>query len=90
MFYENQPLEAKETYKEYLKSMASLTRLFSENTDAYIDSRVAENLFCKAFDAKNSARDDSTADACKDGIGIGIKTFIHSRKSLQKSLNSIK
>lgn len=84
MFYENQPHEAKETYKEYLKSMASLTRLFSGNTDAYIDSRVAENLFCKAFDAKNSARDDSTADACKDGIGIGIKTFIHSRKSLQK------
>lgn len=84
MFYENQPHEAQEAYKEYLKSMAALSRLFSTNADAYIDSRVAENLFCKSFDAENSARDDSTADAYKDNIGIGIKTFIHSSKSLQK------
>lgn len=84
MFYNNQPAKAQETYKEYLKSMGALSRLFSNNTDAYIDSRVAENLFCKAFNARNSARDDSTADACKNGIGIGIKTFIHSKKSLQK------
>ena len=84
MFYENQPQEAKEEYKEYLKSMAALSRLFSTNADAYIDSRIAENLFCKSFEAENSARDDSTADACKNGIGIGIKTFIHSPKSLQK------
>ncbi len=84
MFYENQPHEAQEAYKEYLKSMAALSRLFSTNADAYIDSRVAENLFCKSFDAENSARDDSTADAYKDSIGIGIKTFIHSSKSLQK------
>jgi len=84
MFYNSQPAKAKETYKEYLKSMAALSRLFSTNADAYIDSRIAENLFCKVFEAKNSARDDSTADAYKDNIGIGIKTFIHSSKSLQK------
>ena len=80
MFYENQPQEAKEEYKKYLKSMAALSRLFSTNADAYIDSRIAENLFCKSFAAENSARDDSTADACKNGIGVGIKTFIHSPK----------
>lgn len=84
MFYNDQSTEAKQTYKEYLKSMGALSRLFSTNADAYLDSRVAENLFCKSFGAENSARDDSTADACKDGIGIGIKTFIHSSKSLQK------
>lgn len=84
MFYNNQPAEAKEAYKEYLKSMGALSRLFSTNADAYLDSRVVENLFCKSFGAENSARDDSTADACKGDIGIGIKTFIHSPKSLQK------
>jgi hypothetical protein len=84
MFYSRQTDEQKNKYKDYLKNIASLSRLFSENTDAYMDSRISENLFCKAFGAKNAARDDSTADAYKDGIGIGIKTFIHSNSGLQK------
>jgi hypothetical protein len=37
---------------------------------------VAENTFCKAFEAENLARADAAYDALIDGFGIGIKTFI--------------
>ena len=37
----------------------------------------SENLFCKAFDARNLSRGDISADASKAMIGFGIKTFLH-------------
>ncbi len=59
-----------------LKIVGSLSGLFSESDEPYVAYRMAENLFCKAFGAKNLSRTDCSADASKDGLGIGIKTFL--------------
>lgn len=60
-----------------LSAVGSLSRLFSESNEPYIAYRVAENLFCKAFDARNLSRGDTSADASKAMLGFGIKTFLH-------------
>lgn len=68
-----------------LGAVGSLSRLFSESTQPYIAYRVAENLFCRAFDARNLSRGDTSADAAKDVLGFGIKTFLNKNgKSFEK------
>ncbi len=75
----------KEKYSEMLKLMGSLSRLFSENKVPYLHYRVAENLFCKQFNAENLSRFDCSVDAKKGTLGIGIKTFIKNNgKTFQK------
>lgn len=64
------------TYFEMLQLMASISRLFSESATPYLDYRLAENLFCKYYDAQNDARSCTAYDARLAGLGIGIKTFI--------------
>lgn len=76
MFLERQPKEQVEYYVRLLKSAGSISRLFSEAPESYLAPRVTENLFCKAFGAENLSRSDVSADAMKDGIGVGIKTFL--------------
>ncbi len=76
MFYDSQSSEQKEYYTKTLKTIGSLSRLFSEGKEPYLEYRVAENLFCKAFNADNLSRSDCSADAAKDQVGIGIKTFL--------------
>lgn len=76
MFLESQDKNQIEYYREMLKVVGSLSRLFSESSEPYIQYRVAENLFCKAFDAENLSRTDCSADASKNRLGIGIKTFL--------------
>jgi hypothetical protein len=76
MFFESQSPESQENYKSMLRAVGALSRLFSENNQPYIHYRVAENLFCQSFQAENLARADCSADARKDGIGVGIKTFL--------------
>lgn len=76
MFLENQETEKKQYYGNMLKCIGSLSRLFSESKEPYIQYRIAENLFCKSFDATNLSRTDCSADASKDRVGIGIKTFL--------------
>jgi hypothetical protein len=72
-------------YQKILKILGSLTGLFSESDVPYLNYRVTENLFCKAFSAKNLSRSDVSADACIDNVGVGIKTFLNGNgKSLQK------
>lgn len=78
--YAQLPKEKREYYEEMLKTIGSLSRLFSENEAPYIDSRVAENLFCKAFQAKNVSRADASIDAVLKKEGVGIKTFQGSGK----------
>lgn len=75
-FLEHQSEEQKSLYSQLLNSVASFSRLFSESSEPYLAYRAAENIFCKAFDAENLSRSDASADAAKDGIGIGIKTFL--------------
>lgn len=84
-FYNNE-------YVELLRITSSLSRLFNKSKAPYLSYRIAENIFCKAFQAKNLARKDSSYDATLDGIGIGLKTFLlKSNNSLEKvaEFNSI-
>lgn len=76
MFYEMQPEEQQEAYKEMLAIMGKLTVLFSESNNPYLAYRAHENIFCKYFDAENLARFDCSADAKKGSIGIGLKTWM--------------
>lgn len=72
-------------YFAMLKLMASLSRLFSENEIPYLDYRLAENLFCKYYQAQNDARSCTAYDARIGSLGIGIKTFIlDNDQSLEK------
>lgn len=62
-------------YFDMLKLMASLSKLFSENSIPYLDYRLTENLFCKSFEAINDARSCTAYDARIGSLGVGIKTF---------------
>lgn len=63
-------------YRIYLKSVGMLSGLSSQSDAPYINSRVAENVFCLATGSENLSRADCSADAKMDDIGIGIKTFL--------------
>ena len=58
-----------------LRLVSSISRLFSESATPYIDYRLAENLFCKFYQAQNDARSCTAYDARLANLGIGIKTF---------------
>ncbi len=68
--------QSNEKYFDMLKLMAQLSRLFSENDIPYLDYRLAENLFCRYYQALNDARSCTAYDARFVNLGIGIKTFI--------------
>jgi hypothetical protein len=86
MFLEHQNREKIEYYKKMLAAVGSLSRLFSESDNPFIQYRVAENLFCKAFDAENLSRTDCSADASKDKIGFGIKTFLENNSATMQKV----
>lgn len=68
-------------YFDMLGLMAQLSRLFSESAIPYLDYRLTENLFCRYFEAMNDARSCTAYDARLGNLGIGIKTFILSKKN---------
>lgn len=76
MFYENQPNIQKNNYKKMLSIIGNLTYLFSESNCPYLPYRAHENIFCKYFEAENLGRLDCSADAKKNHIGIGLKTWM--------------
>lgn len=76
MFYENQPQRQQDNYKQMLSIIGNLTFLFSESNCPYLPYRAHENIFCKYFEADNLARFDCSADAKKERIGIGLKTWV--------------
>ncbi len=76
MFLNSQDSKKIGYYEEMLKIIGSLSRLFSESSEPYIQYRIAENLFCKSFEAHNLSRTDCSADASKDRVGFGVKTFL--------------
>lgn len=76
MFYYSQDEEQRENYKQMLTMIGNLTRLFSENDAPYLPYRAHENIFCKYFGADNLARVDCSADAKKNGVGVGLKTWV--------------
>jgi hypothetical protein len=90
-FYIEQSTEEQcKYYERMLALMASLSNLYSENTKPFLNSRIAENLFCRYLGAENLSRGDITADAKKNNIGIGIKTWIDTRYQKIAEFNKLK
>ena len=56
MFYDIQPEEQKQQYKQMLSIIGKLTCLFSESDCPDLPYRVQENVFCKYFKAENYIR----------------------------------
>lgn len=77
-------------YEELLQSVASMTLLFSDGPNAYIDYRFVEKLFVRSAGGRDISRSDKVFDAIvgKDqNIGVGVKTFVvggTSHSSLEK------
>lgn len=86
MFIEKQSEELKKSYVGILQAVGSMSHLFSDYRVPYLYYRAAENAFCLAFNAVNLSRGDTSADAQKDGLGVGLKTFTNttSGNSYQK------
>lgn len=78
MFYDKQPIEAREEYKSMLTAMGRLSQLFSDSETPYLAYRAHENVFARYFDVDNNARHDNSADAISSrlGVGIGLKTWV--------------
>lgn len=69
----------KNLYEELLRSVASMTLLFSDGPQAYIDYRFVEKLFVLATKGKDISRLDKVFDAIvgtSHDIGVGVKTFV--------------
>lgn len=77
MFINHQSLEAIQRYHHGLEGVGRLSSVFSTNDMPYLGYRAHENIFCWAFGARNLARADVSIDAVKNGIGLGLKTFLH-------------
>lgn len=75
-FFFKQDEESRKLYTDLLKMMGLLSNLFAESKNPFLYYRAMENIFCKAFNADNFSRSDVSADAGKNGIGIGLKTFL--------------
>ncbi len=75
-FFGEQEKHSKDLYVNLLEVTGSLSNLFAESSNPFLYYRAMENIFCKAFDAENLSRSDVSADAGKDGVGIGLKTFL--------------
>ena len=66
-----------EKYVALLQAVASMSRLFSDNTVPYVHSRFVERLFIQATGAKDLSRLDKSFDALiAPDIGVGVKTFL--------------
>lgn len=63
-------------YLKLLSAVSKLSGLFSESSVPFINYRVAENVFCRSFDAGNLSRSDTAFDAKYKLIGVGLKTFV--------------
>jgi hypothetical protein len=86
MFYNSlAATEQKQDYEKFLTVVGSLSNLFSESNIPYLYYRIAEKIFCKAFNADDLSRSDVSVDVKKESLGIGLKTFLAgNNKTLQK------
>ncbi|MCF6276652.1 MAG: NgoFVII family restriction endonuclease [Candidatus Magasanikbacteria bacterium] len=85
MFFNNQTKEQKQKYQDFLKIAGCLSNMFSDSEVPYLYYRVAEKVFCRAFNAEDLSRSDVSSDAKKDLLGIGLKTFLKGNdKTFQK------
>ena len=85
MFYSSEDINKQNQYKQYLQIVGSLSNLFSDSSIPYLYYRIAEKMFCNAFDTQDLSRGDVSYDAKKGSLGIGLKTFLRKNdKSIQK------
>lgn len=85
MFLNNQNVDSVDEYVRLLKLIGQLSYLFSDSKTPYLYYRIAEKIFCKAFNADDLSRSDVSADAAKNGLGVGLKTFLEgNKKTFQK------
>lgn len=85
MFFENQLPNQKTEYQDFLKIAWCLSNLFSDSDIPYLYYRIAEKIFCRAFEAEDLSRSDVSADAKKEKLWIGLKTFLAgNHKTFQK------
>ena len=85
MFLQSQSKQQKQKYQNSLKIVGSLSNLFSDSPAPYLYYRIAEKIFCMAFEAEDLSRSDVSADAKKKDLGIGLKTFLSgNHKTFQK------
>jgi hypothetical protein len=68
-------IEQNGDYLKLLSAVSKLSGLFSESSIPFINYRVAENIFCRSFNARNLSRSDTAFDANYNSIGVGLKTF---------------
>jgi len=69
-------IENKGNYLNLLSAVSKLSGLFSDSSVPFINYRVAENIFCRSFEANNLSRSDTAFDADYNSVGVGLKTFI--------------
>jgi hypothetical protein len=69
-------IEKNGEYLKLLSAVSKLSGLFSESSIPFINYRVAENIFCRSFNAGNLSRSDTAFDANYNSIGVGLKTFV--------------
>lgn len=69
-------IESNGNYLKLLSAVSKLSGLFSESAVPFINYRVAENIFCRSFDAGNLSRSDTAFDANYNSVGVGLKTFV--------------
>jgi hypothetical protein len=74
-------IEKNGNYLKLLSAVSKLSGLFSDSAIPFINYRVAENIFCRSFDAGNLSRSDTAFDANYNSIGVGLKTFVCSGNS---------
>ena len=85
MFYNSQTEQQQEDYRTFLKVVGSLSNLSSDSKVPYLYYRMAEKIFCRAFDVEDLSRSDVSVDAKKNFTGIGLKTFLaNNNKTFQK------
>lgn len=80
-FFIKQDGKNKLYYVKLLEVTGSLSNLFAESNNPFLYYRAMENIFCKAFKAENLSKSDVSVDASKNGLGIGLKTFLQNNGS---------
>ena len=84
-FFLEQNEASRKLYIDLLEVTAALSNMFADSKNPFLYYRAMENIFCKSFQADNLSRSDVSVDASKNGLGIGLKTFLQNNgNSFQK------
>ena len=74
------------TYEKLVKSVGSLSKLFTDNDTPYLSPKFVEKLFVFTSASDDLARRDMSFDAkTRQGAGVGVKTFGVSQLSGSKT-----